>query len=187
MKILVTGGAGFIGSALIRHLIAELKYEVLCLDKLSYASNLKSLEEVETSPLFAFKKEDIRNEDSIFEILKAFKPNVVINLAAETHVDRSIDGPEDFIQSNIIGTFSLLQASLRYWESIKDSEDCFFRFHQVSTDEVYGDLEIDESPFSEITSYCPLLSKNRKYPSSLNSCNVRRIVNSQVLFFKNFI
>ncbi len=155
MKVIVTGGAGFIGSALIRHIIRELKYEVLCLDKLSYASNLKSLEEVKTSPLFAFVEEDICNEDSILKTLKEFKPNIVINLAAETHVDRSIDDPESFIKSNIIGTFSLLQASLRYWKSITDSEKFFFRYHHVSTDEVYGDLEIDGSPFSETTSYSP--------------------------------
>ena len=155
MKVIVTGGAGFIGSALIRHIIRELKYEVLCLDILSYASNLKSLEEVKTSPLFAFVEEDICNEDSILKTLKEFKPNIVINLAAETHVDRSIDDPESFIKSNIIGTFSLLQASLRYWKSITDSEKFFFRYHHVSTDEVYGDLEIDGSPFSETTSYSP--------------------------------
>jgi dTDP-glucose 4,6-dehydratase len=155
LKILVAGGAGFIGSALIRYIIKELEYEVLCLDKLSYASNLESLQEVSNNPLFSFEKEDICNEDSIHKILKDFKPNIVINLAAETHVDRSIDGPESFVQSNIIGTFSLLQASLKYWQSIKDQDKKIFRFHHVSTDEVFGDLEKNEAPFSELTPYDP--------------------------------
>ena len=155
MKILVTGGAGFIGSALTRHLIRELKYEVLCLDKLSYASSLDSLEEVKNNPLFSFEKQDICNESAVFETLNNFKPNVIINLAAETHVDRSIDDPESFVLSNIFGTFSILQASLKYWQSIKDLDKEIFRFHHVSTDEVFGDLKKNEAPFSELTPYDP--------------------------------
>ena len=155
MKILVTGGAGFIGSALIKHAIKELEYEVLCLDKLTYASSLDSLKDIQESPLFQFKKEDICNENSVFQILKGFKPNVLINLAAETHVDRSIDGPEEFIKSNILGTFSLLQAALKFWKSLENLEKDCFRFHHVSTDEVFGDLGKDQDPFSELTPYDP--------------------------------
>ena len=155
MKLLVTGGAGFIGSAPIRHSIKELEYEVLCLDKLTYASSLDSLKDVQENPLFKFKKEDICNENSVFQILKGFKPNVLINLAAETHVDRSIDGPDEFIKSNIIGTFSILQAALKFWKSLKNPEKDRFRFHHVSTDEVFGDLGKDQDPFSELTPYDP--------------------------------
>ena len=155
MNILVTGGAGFIGSALIRHLVKELKYKVLCLDKLSYASNLDSLEEVKNSPLFIFEKQDICNEKAVFETLNNFKPNIVINLAAETHVDRSIDDPESFVLSNIVGTFSILQSSLKYWQSLKGQDKEIFRFHHVSTDEVFGDLKKNEAPFSELTPYDP--------------------------------
>ena len=155
MKILVTGGAGFIGSALIRYLINDLKYEVLCLDKISYASDLNSLEDVKDSKLFTLKIQDICIESKVLDILNEFKPQIIVNLAAETHVDRSIDDPEAFVKSNIIGTFSMLQASLKFWQSLKNSAKKEFRFHHVSTDEVFGDLEENEASFVEDTSYNP--------------------------------
>ena len=155
MKILVTGGAGFIGSALIRHLINDLGHEVLCIDKLSYAGDLQSLQSVENSPLFSFIKEDICNEKNIYKLLEEYKPQTIVNLAAETHVDRSIDNPKEFIKSNILGTFSLLQASLDYWNHSSYEHKKVFRFHHVSTDEVFGDLEPDEKSFSETDSYDP--------------------------------
>jgi len=155
LKILVTGGAGFIGSALIKHLVNDLKYEVLCLDKMSYASDLNSLEEVKDSKLFTLTVQDICIESDVLDTLDDFKPQIVVNLAAETHVDRSIDDPKLFIMSNIIGTFSMLQASLKFWQSLKNNDKKKFRFHHVSTDEVFGDLERNESSFSELTPYDP--------------------------------
>ena len=151
----MTGGAGFIGSALIKHLVNDLKYEVLCLDKISYASDLNSLEEVKGNKLFTLTVQDICIESDVFDILDDFNPQIIVNLAAETHVDRSIDDPKLFIMSNIIGTFSMLQASLKFWLSLKNSARKGFRFHHVSTDEVFGDLERKESPFSELTPYDP--------------------------------
>ena len=155
MKILVTGGAGFIGSAVIRSLISRGNYEVLCLDKLTYAASLESLESVMNHQSFSLEVCDITSSQDISKIFKKFMPDRIIHLAAETHVDRSIDTPEPFIQSNIIGTYVLLSESLKYWNNLDKTKKDVFRFLHVSTDEVFGDLGPYDSPFSETTPYDP--------------------------------
>lgn len=150
MKIIVTGGAGFIGSAVIRHLIKNTDHQVLNLDKLTYAGNLASLKEVESSDRYHFVQADICDRNAVDQAFASFKPDAIMHLAAESHVDRSIDGPAAFIQTNIIGTYTLLEAARSY---AKDHPD--FRFHHISTDEVYGDLELDDSLFTEETPYDP--------------------------------
>ena len=150
MKIIVTGGAGFIGSAVIRHLIKNTDHQVLNLDKLTYAGNLASLKEVESSDRYRFLQADICDRNAVDQAFASFKPDAIMHLAAESHVDRSIDGPAAFIQTNIIGTYTLLEAARSY---AKDHPD--FRFHHISTDEVYGDLELDDSLFTEETPYDP--------------------------------
>lgn len=153
MKILVTGGAGFIGSAVIRHLIKNTEHQVLNIDKLTYAGNLESLSTIADSARYSFKQIDICDSDSVKQAFSTYQPDAVMHLAAESHVDRSIDGPGDFIQTNIIGTYTLLEASRSYWHSIK--QDKLFRFHHISTDEVYGDLAEDGGFFTENTAYAP--------------------------------
>ena len=138
MKIIVTGGAGFIGSAVIRHLIKNTKHSVVCLDKLTYAGNLETLKEVSDSDRYAFEQADICDRNAVEAIFKKHQPDAIMHLAAESHVDRSIDGPAEFIQTNLVGTFTLLDVSRNY---AKDKPD--FRFHHISTDEVYGDLPLD--------------------------------------------
>ena len=155
MKIIVTGGAGFIGSELIRQLISDSIHQVLNIDKLTYAGNLESLSEVATSPRYNFKQADICNLDSLKLIFESYKPNAIMHLAAESHVDRSIDGPIDFLNTNIIGTFSMLEASRNYFQGLSRSDKKNFRFHHISTDEVYGDLEDTGNYFTESTSYDP--------------------------------
>ena len=152
MKILITGGAGFIGSAVIRNIINNTADTVLNLDKLTYAGNLESLADIEGNSRYEFVKGDICDQTILDEIFSRFKPNVVMHLAAESHVDRSIDGPSDFIQTNIFGTFSILESSRSYWSSLDDKSD--FRFHHISTDEVYGSLG-DLGFFTELSSYDP--------------------------------
>ena len=154
MKILVTGGAGFIGSAVIRHIIEGTDDQVLNVDKLTYAGNLESLAAVESSHRYQFSQTDICDTSAVETLLREFRPNIIMHLAAESHVDRSIDGPADFIQTNIIGTFSLLSASKSYYEKLSDNEKANFRFHHISTDEVYGDLE-ETGLFTETTPYQP--------------------------------
>ncbi|WP_332771377.1 dTDP-glucose 4,6-dehydratase [Phenylobacterium sp.] len=154
MRILVTGGAGFIGSALIRHLIAETSHEVLNLDKLTYAGDLRSLESVADSNRYGFRHADIGDAAAIRAALREFQPQVVTHLAAESHVDRSIDGPADFIQTNIVGTFVLLSETLEYWRGLEGQAKADFRFHHISTDEVFGSLG-DEGYFTETTAYDP--------------------------------
>ena len=154
MRILVTGGAGFIGSALIRHLIQNTEHSVLNLDKLTYAANLDSLKAVDSSDRYQFVKADIAEKASLESIFNEYQPDAVIHLAAESHVDRSIDEPGVFIQTNINGTFHLLQVGLAYWNTLPENKKNRFRFLHVSTDEVYGSLGAD-GLFSEETSYAP--------------------------------
>jgi dTDP-glucose 4,6-dehydratase len=140
MNILVTGGAGFIGSALIRFLISETPHTVINLDKLTYSANLVSLESIAQSPRYHFEQVDICDSVAINELFERYQPQLVMHLAAESHVDRSISGPSDFIQTNIVGTYTLLEASRAYWNTLADGAKKAFRFHHISTDEVYGDL-----------------------------------------------
>ena len=155
MKFLVTGGAGFIGSAVIRHIVLNTKHEVVNVDKLTYAGNLESLESIEKTPRYAFEKVDICNSFEIKRIFKEHQPDVVMHLAAESHVDRSIDGPGTFIQTNIVGTYILLEQAKNYWKDLKHPKKDNFRFHHVSTDEVYGDLNNTNDLFTEDTAYAP--------------------------------
>lgn len=152
-KILVTGGAGFIGSAVIRYIIARTNHHIINVDKLTYAGNLDSLAEISVHPRYAFEQADICNSEKMMQIFKEHRPCAVMHLAAESHVDRSIDGPADFIETNIVGSYSLLEAARKYWEGKGSPDD--FRFHHISTDEVYGDLESDTDLFTEETSYKP--------------------------------
>lgn len=154
MKIFVTGGAGFIGSAVIRHLIGETGHDVLNFDALTYAANLNSLSMVDASPRYRFVHGDIRDRAGLDEVLSGFKPDIVMHLAAESHVDRSIDGPADFIDTNIVGTYTLLEAVRSYWNTLPSAEKEAFRFHHISTDEVYGSLGATGA-FEETTPYAP--------------------------------
>ena len=154
-KILITGGAGFIGSAVIRHIIKNSDHRVVNIDKLTYAGNLESLTSVENNPRYVFEKVDICNSNEVSRIIGKYQPDLLINLAAETHVDRSIDGPEKFIQTNIIGTYVLLEVVRKYFYDLDINKKKTFRFHHVSTDEVYGDLKKKSEFFTEKTSYSP--------------------------------
>lgn len=154
LRILVTGGAGFIGSALVRHLVRDTPHEVLNLDKLTYAGNLASLAPIANSPGYGFVQADICDTPAVAAAIAGFRPDVITHLAAESHVDRSIDGPADFIQTNIVGTFSMLSAALEYWRGLTDDAQAAFRFHHISTDEVFGTLP-DDGFFTEETSYDP--------------------------------
>ena len=154
-NILVTGGAGFIGSAVIRYLINETNSNVLNIDKLTYAGNLESLETVSNNPRYQFLHADICDKSAMTKAFQDFQPNIVMHLAAESHVDRSIDGPMDFIQTNIIGTYNLLEVARNYWQNLTEDKKSRFKFHHISTDEVYGDLEGTDDLFTEETSYSP--------------------------------
>lgn len=155
MKILVTGGAGFIGSAVIRNIIENTDDSVVNLDKLTYAGNLESLLSVSDSPKYAFEQVDICDRTELDRVFAEHKPDAVMHLAAESHVDRSIDGPAAFIETNIVGTYTLLEATRQYWLGLDEQQKLSFRFHHISTDEVYGDLEGTTDLFTETTSYEP--------------------------------
>jgi dTDP-glucose 4,6-dehydratase len=155
LRILVTGGAGFIGSAVIRHIINNTQDSVINLDSLTYAGNLESLAEVEGNERYVFEQVDICDRTALDKVFEQHKPDAVMHLAAESHVDRSIDGPAAFIETNIVGTYTLLEASRAYWNSLAVDKKSAFRFHHISTDEVYGDLEGPEDLFTEETSYAP--------------------------------
>jgi len=155
LKLLVTGGAGFIGSAVVRSIIKQTNYEAVNLDKLTYAGNLDSLPDIASSHRYFHEQVDIRDANALARAFEQHKPDCVMHLAAESHVDRSIDGPSDFIDTNIVGTFNLLEASRTYFESLEEVDKKQFRFHHISTDEVYGDLEGTEDLFTEETPYAP--------------------------------
>ena len=146
-KLIVTGGAGFIGSAVVREIIKNTENTVCVVDKLTYAGNLESLSEVSGSPRFRFEKADICDKAALDRIFADFQPTHVMHLAAESHVDRSIDGPGEFIQTNIVGTYTLLEAARKYYNSLDEAGKKGFRFHHISTDEVYGDLNGPEDFF----------------------------------------
>lgn len=155
MKVLITGGAGFIGSALIRYLIQSTEHTVINVDKLTYAGNLQALAEVSTNPRYFFEKVDICSKPEIQAIFHQYQPDIIMHLAAESHVDRSIDTPASFIETNIIGTFVLLEIACDYWKNLAEVRKKTFRFHHISTDEVYGDLAETSGLFSENTPYNP--------------------------------
>lgn len=154
-RYLITGGAGFIGSAVVRHIINHTNDNVVILDKLTYAGNLNSLASVAENKRFAFEQADICDRQQVTRILSQYQPDAIMHLAAESHVDRSIDGPAEFINTNIIGTYTLLEASRQYWQQLAPSAQSAFRFHHISTDEVFGDLEENGGYFTETTPYAP--------------------------------
>jgi dTDP-glucose 4,6-dehydratase len=155
VKLLVTGGAGFIGSAVIRHIINNTNHGVINVDKLTYAGNLESLTSIEDDGRYAFEQVDICDANEIKRVFNEHQPDIVMHLAAESHVDRSIDGPGEFIQTNIVGTYVLLEEARDYWSNLDSNKKNNFRFHHVSTDEVYGDLEGTDDLFTEDTPYAP--------------------------------
>ncbi len=155
MKILITGGAGFIGSAVIRYIINNTNHQVINIDKLTYAGNLDSLKSIAKNRRYFFKKIDICDKKSLSNIFNTYSPNLVMHLAAESHVDRSITSSSNFINTNIIGTYNMLEVSKDYYKGLPKKEKGLFKFHHISTDEVYGDLGPDDDPFTEETSYAP--------------------------------
>ena len=155
MRFLITGGAGFIGSAVIRHIIQNTEHEVLNVDKLTYAGNLESLSSISNYSRYQFSQTDICNRAALDQLFTDFQPDAVMHLAAESHVDRSISGPYAFIETNIIGTYQMLEASRAYWLGLNEKKKATFRFHHISTDEVYGDLESTTDLFTEKTAYAP--------------------------------
>ncbi|WP_201601772.1 dTDP-glucose 4,6-dehydratase [Psychrobacter piscatorii] len=156
MNILITGGAGFIGSAVIRHIIANTSHNVLNIDKLTYAGNLESLVDISDSSRYHFSLNNICNKSAMEKVFHDFEPDIVMHLAAESHVDRSITGSADFIETNIIGTYTLLEVARQYYTNLSDIKKAIFRFHHISTDEVYGDLEEgSDNLFVESTAYAP--------------------------------
>ncbi len=155
MKFLVTGGAGFIGSAVCRHLVSNPENTVVNVDALTYAGNLNSLRSIQNYPNYHFAQADIGDHDTILDLLNKYEIDAIMHLAAESHVDRSIDGPDVFIQTNVVGTTKMLTAARQYWDGLSGTQQEKFRFHHISTDEVYGDLPFDSGLFTEETSYKP--------------------------------
>ena len=155
MKLLITGGSGFIGSALIRYIINQTLDSVINIDKLTYAANQSALKEIEDSPRYAFEKVDICDLKTLESIFEKYQPDAVMHLAAESHVDRSITGAVDFIQTNIVGTYTLLEVAKNYWDTLDKAKKSIFRFHHISTDEVYGALSFSEPAFTEQSPYHP--------------------------------
>ena len=155
MRIFVTGGAGFIGSALVRHLIANTSHEVLNFDKLTYAGTLSTVEEVAQSNRYRFVQGDVCDAAAVRQAIEEFRPEVITHLAAESHVDRSIDAPDAFIQTNLVGTYTMLAEARGYWQSLEGDAKDAFRFHHISTDEVFGALGPHDPPFTETTPYDP--------------------------------
>ncbi len=154
-RILVTGGAGFIGSAVVRHIIEATQDSVLVVDKLTYAGNLESLSVVADNPRYSFEQVDICDRVALDRVFAQFQPDVIMHLAAESHVDRSIDGPAAFIETNVVGTYVMLEAARHYWQPLDAEKKQSFRFHHISTDEVYGDLHGTDDLFTETTPYSP--------------------------------
>ena len=155
MKVLITGGAGFIGAAVVRHIMRTTDAEIVNLDVLTYASTPEAIEEAANSPRYVFERVDIRDAQAVIGVFERHKPDLVMHLAAESHVDRSIDGPGEFIQTNVVGTYNMLQAALGHWRGIGSAKQEAFRFHHISTDEVYGSLTIEDPAFRETTPYAP--------------------------------
>ena len=155
MNILVTGGAGFIGSAVVRHLINDTAHRVMIVDKLTYAGNVESLAPVAGADRYQFSRTDICDRAALDRVFAEFQPDIIMHLAAESHVDRSIEGPADFIETNIVGTYQLLEAARAHWSQLSAERKATFRFHHISTDEVYGDLEGTDDLFTETTPYAP--------------------------------
>lgn len=154
-RIIVTGGAGFIGSAVVRHIIEATQDSVLVLDKLTYAGNLESLSVVADNPRYSFEQVDICDRAALDRVFAQYQPDVIMHLAAESHVDRSIDGPAAFIETNVVGTYTMLEAARHYWQPLDAKKKQGFRFHHISTDEVYGDLHGTDDLFTETTPYSP--------------------------------
>jgi dTDP-glucose 4,6-dehydratase len=166
-RLIVTGGAGFIGSAAVRHAIRDCEHTVLVVDKLTYAGDLEALATVASNPRYAFVQADIADTAKMRAVIESFAPDVIMNLAAESHVDRSIDGPAAFIETNIVGTFTLLQAAFGYWSRLPTAKRSTFRFHHISTDEVFGSLDDGAACFNETTPYRP----NSPYSASKASAD----------------
>ncbi|CAI1797291.1 dTDP-glucose 4,6-dehydratase 2 [Serratia quinivorans] len=154
-RILVTGGAGFIGSAVVRHIIEATQDSVLVVDKLTYAGNLESLSVIADNPRYSFEQVDICDRAALDRVFAEYQPDVIMHLAAESHVDRSIDGPAAFIETNVVGTYTMLEAARHYWQPLDAEKKQSFRFHHISTDEVYGDLHGTDDLFTETTPYSP--------------------------------
>ena len=155
MKILITGGAGFIGSAVVRYILKNSNDSVINIDKLTYAGNLESLEDISDNTRYSFEQVDIFDKSEVARVFKEHTPDVVMHLAAESHVDRSIDSPGDFIDTNIVGTYNMLEVARAYWTNLDKIKKHSFKFHHISTDEVFGDLEGIDELFTEETPYAP--------------------------------